>query len=912
MGLYKNFSRFILVSAMLILLSVSLVAAGSTVNSVTLNGGSSVSVAPGESITVEMFVTTEGAPYNDWRTTQYSFGGTPVCIGDPEPDFESPGTYDDSFVIPAPASPGTYSLSFWSANSIGCDYLSGEYMMADAVTVEDASACGDGVLDSGEECDDGNTNNNDGCDDSCDIETGWSCDDEPSVCEEVCGDGIETAGEECDDGNYYNHDSCVDCMDAECGDGFVYWLGPEECDDGDTSSGDGCDSTCHFEEAYVCEADLDVMLVIDKSGTMAAVDNGHTRLYNAQEAAKTFVGLMDDSKDYVGLVSFATLADEDSGLSNSFPTVISKINGITIPGAVADARTNIAEGLRKAQVEIDANGRGDNAIILLSDGAPNEHGEPAISCADYTGTPTDCTTAALAEATYAKSQNTEIFVIGLGVTSVTETFLEQIATDSAHYYPALTSGELEEIYTIISQEICPCEGFDCSINTAECNLGFCNHISDECDFEPEDYSTPCTADDDLCTTDHCDGLGSCVVLGDTECPEPGECEDANECNPLNGQCEITYSQLSTPCEADADLCTIDHCDGSGYCVTFDGVDCTSYDLSIIDECFYNPDLIDFTWDYFGGFTSQCIPASGDCTTGVVDLTHVCSVAECNADCDQYNPCEDNTCSETHNDYCVGLQLADYNGDQVENSLLVTDNCGRDCLADCTCTDCSVDCSATPTIECVAGECSAECDSSDDCDDSIGSTIDTCLGDCSCDHRYVELIEKDSKVAQALPTSNFGLGRYMIINPKTAGIDRGYIRIDLTPLPGDPVSSADLKLALYYTGREVAGTQIEAWYCPDHDFGETTINWENQPMDGDCTLADTFTVPARVIAGIPETWHTYDIAEEINEELANGDGLFTVVLKSNEEHTGVSNNQKFVQYLTMDYSEAEFRPKIEIA
>jgi cysteine-rich repeat protein len=48
-------------------------------------------------------------------------------------------------------------------------------------------ACGDGILDAGEQCDDGNIFNRDGCSSTCSIENGYTCANEPSVC--ACGSG---------------------------------------------------------------------------------------------------------------------------------------------------------------------------------------------------------------------------------------------------------------------------------------------------------------------------------------------------------------------------------------------------------------------------------------------------------------------------------------------------------------------------------------------------------------------------------------------------------------------------------------------------------------------------------------------------------------------------------------------------
>ncbi|MBW1686843.1 MAG: hypothetical protein JRS35_17465 [Deltaproteobacteria bacterium] len=45
--------------------------------------------------------------------------------------------------------------------------------------------CGNGVIEGWEGCDDGNWTAGDGCADWCQIESGWTCEGEPSVCTEV-------------------------------------------------------------------------------------------------------------------------------------------------------------------------------------------------------------------------------------------------------------------------------------------------------------------------------------------------------------------------------------------------------------------------------------------------------------------------------------------------------------------------------------------------------------------------------------------------------------------------------------------------------------------------------------------------------------------------------------------------------
>jgi cysteine-rich repeat protein len=97
---------------------------------------------------------------------------------------------------------------------------------SDARPDEDSSpgTCGDGVIEGDEPCDDGNTASGDGCGPGCEIEPGWYCAQEPSVCTTQCGDGTAVAGH-------------------------------EECDDGNTVAGDGCDASCRIDCANLSRTD---------------------------------------------------------------------------------------------------------------------------------------------------------------------------------------------------------------------------------------------------------------------------------------------------------------------------------------------------------------------------------------------------------------------------------------------------------------------------------------------------------------------------------------------------------------------------------------------------------------------------------------------------------------------------------
>lgn len=82
---------------------------------------------------------------------------------------------------------------------------SGGYYLAVTATT---SQCGDGTLDLVENCDDGNLVMSDGCSPTCDVEAGYACTGQPSVCGSACGSGALDPGEECDDDNTASGDRC--------------------------------------------------------------------------------------------------------------------------------------------------------------------------------------------------------------------------------------------------------------------------------------------------------------------------------------------------------------------------------------------------------------------------------------------------------------------------------------------------------------------------------------------------------------------------------------------------------------------------------------------------------------------------------------------------------------------------------
>ena len=175
-----------------------------------------------------------------------------------------------------------------------------------------------------------------------------------------------------------------------------------------------------------------------------------------------------------------------------------------------------------------------------------------------------------------------------------------------------------------SQDVSPpdateCESFDC--DPTDGIVGCIPNdplYGDNC----VPLSTACNADDgDVCTADHCDGLGACVddPSQDVIPPDATECESF-DCDPTDGivGCipnDPLYGDncvpLSTACNADdGDVCTADHCDGLGACVDDpDGdLDCNDGKVCTDDRC-----------DPTDGCINDCAPdGKQDCEIDIGD------------------------------------------------------------------------------------------------------------------------------------------------------------------------------------------------------------------------------------------------------------------------------------------------------
>ena len=122
---------------------------------------------------------------------------------------------------------------------------------------------------------------------------------------------------------------------------------------------------------------IDVILLLDQSGSMGSSTDSNSRLYKAKQAAKVFVDQMNATNgDRVGIMTYNQSGWLYQGLTNNLVTAKNKISSIT--GNTNGAHTNMRQGLHDAlkNEAQNANSGSVRAVIHMTDGDWSMAGDP--------------------------------------------------------------------------------------------------------------------------------------------------------------------------------------------------------------------------------------------------------------------------------------------------------------------------------------------------------------------------------------------------------------------------------------------------------------------------------------------------------------------------------------------------------
>ncbi|MCE8424696.1 MAG: VWA domain-containing protein [Candidatus Methanoperedens sp.] len=193
---------------------------------------------------------------------------------------------------------------------------------------------------------------------------------------------------------------------------------------------------------------VNVVVVMDVSGSMAATDYKPTRLEAARESAKILINGLN-MKDNAGVVIFSSGATTSAYLSPFKDKVLEKLSAIK----QTEGETAIGDGLALAVDMATSVPNKKKVIILMSDGVNNAG---VIS-------PDDAIR-------FAKTNNIQVYTIGIGsnekvilgydwfgrpqYADLDEATLQKIAeVTNGEYYKSVDSKTLEHIYSALPEKI---------------------------------------------------------------------------------------------------------------------------------------------------------------------------------------------------------------------------------------------------------------------------------------------------------------------------------------------------------------------------------------------------------------------------------------------------------------------------
>jgi hypothetical protein len=234
---------------------------------------------------------------------------------------------------------------------------------------------------------------------------------------------------------------------------------------------------------------IDVVLVMDRSGSMDTAMSGGTRLSVAKIAAKSFVSQMNQSRDRIGVVSYAgytsgTGTRTDISLSSTYTNVNHVIDNHLAADGATETREALKQSIELLHASPNPSPTAIQTIILMTDGNYNWKGNPLGRGTGYDSSYTGYSTNALEPneyryytglgctpsgghchdgeftnqnmSIYAKNNNIRLYMIGFASTldaqAVSDMNVMANATGGFYQY-APDAATLNQIYTKIAGEL---------------------------------------------------------------------------------------------------------------------------------------------------------------------------------------------------------------------------------------------------------------------------------------------------------------------------------------------------------------------------------------------------------------------------------------------------------------------------
>ena len=276
------------------------------------------------------------------------------------------------------------------------------------------------------------------CDGTDGVTTGFTC---------TASCGLEAIVPECTDADLdtfaVEGESCgpIDCADSNPD---VNPNATEDCHDGIDNDCDGNADINDTDCEIACVEKADVMLVLDRSSSISPDEEQQLKT-----AAHDFVTSLDPAIDgtHMGQSSFSTFGSLDLHLTGVVTTINGAIDALSIGGF-----TNLKEGIFWANFELrDANITYERPpihdfMVIITDGNPNQPTDEATARAQ-----------AILQANAAKAAGVTIYVLGVGTTADTATFLrDNIASYPEYYYDVANYADLSASL----QTVATCNGGD--------------------------------------------------------------------------------------------------------------------------------------------------------------------------------------------------------------------------------------------------------------------------------------------------------------------------------------------------------------------------------------------------------------------------------------------------------------------